>query len=122
MAQEAEEKVCPHCGQASDIEGAEGGCAACSGKMKDRSDKEKKDLVNRLSRIEGQIRGIKRMIEEDAYCIDILRQSTAATAALNSFNKVVLANHIRTCVKENVRNGNDEVIDELVDTIQKLMK
>ncbi|MCI6649737.1 MAG: metal-sensing transcriptional repressor [Lachnospiraceae bacterium] len=90
--------------------------------MKDRSDKEKKDLVNRLSRIEGQIRGIKRMIEEDAYCIDILRQSTAATAALNSFNKVVLANHIRTCVKENVRNGNDEVIDELVDTIQKLMK
>ncbi|MGN0269687.1 MAG: metal-sensing transcriptional repressor [Candidatus Weimeria sp.] len=90
--------------------------------MKDRSDKEKKDLVNRLSRIEGQIRGIKRMIEEDAYCIDILRQSTAATAALNSFNKVVLANHIRTCVKENVQNGNDEVIDELVDTIQKLMK
>lgn len=62
------------------------------------------------------------MIEEDAYCIDILRQSTAATAALNSFNKVVLANHIRTCVKENVQNGNDEVIDELVDTIQKLMK
>ncbi len=122
MAQEAEEKVCPHCGQASDTEGSEGGCAACSGKMKDRSDKEKKDLVNRLSRIEGQIRGIKRMIEEDAYCIDILRQSTAATAALNSFNKVVLANHIRTCVKENVRNGNDEVIDELVDTIQKLMK
>ncbi|MGN0242396.1 MAG: metal-sensing transcriptional repressor [Candidatus Weimeria sp.] len=90
--------------------------------MKDRSEKEKKDLVNRLSRIEGQIRGIKRMIEEDAYCIDILRQSTAATAALNSFNKVVLANHIRTCVKENIRNGNDEVIDELVDTIQKLMK
>lgn len=122
MAQEAEEKVCPHCGQASDIEGTGGGCAACSGKMKDRSDKEKKDLVNRLSRIEGQIRGIKRMIEEDAYCIDILRQSTAATAALNSFNKVVLANHIRTCVKENVQNGNDEVIDELVDTIQKLMK
>ena len=122
MAQEAEEKVCPHCGQTSDTEGSGGGCAACSGKMKDRSDKEKKDLVNRLSRIEGQIRGIKRMIEEDAYCIDILRQSTAATAALNSFNKVVLANHIRTCVKENVKNGNDEVIDELVDTIQKLMK
>ncbi|MDD6551593.1 MAG: metal-sensing transcriptional repressor [Lachnospiraceae bacterium] len=90
--------------------------------MKDRSDKEKKDLVNRLSRIEGQIRGIKRMIEEDAYCIDVLRQSTAASAALNSFNKVILANHIRTCVKENVKNGNDEVIDELVETIQKLMK
>lgn len=123
---EKEEKVCPHCGQAAgdidEITVAGGGCAACSGKMKDRSDKEKKDLVNRLSRIEGQIRGIKRMIEEDAYCIDVLRQSTAASAALNSFNKVILANHIRTCVKENVKNGNDEVIDELVETIQKLMK
>ena len=79
-------------------------------------------LLNRLSRIEGQVRGIRRMVEEDAYCIDVLRQSTAASAALNSFNKVILANHIRTCVKENVKNGNDEVIDELVETIQKLMK
>ncbi|MDD6380464.1 MAG: metal-sensing transcriptional repressor [Lachnospiraceae bacterium] len=90
--------------------------------MKERSEKEKKDLINRLSRIEGQIRGIKRMIDEDAYCIDVLRQSTAASAALNSFNKVILSRHIRTCVTENVKNGNDEVIDELVDTIQKLMK
>ena len=123
LTKEKEEKICPHCGQmAGDIEETGGGCAACSGKMKDRSDKEKKDLVNRLSRIEGQIRGIKRMIEEDAYCIDVLRQSTAASAALNSFNKVILANHIRTCVKENVKNGNDEVIDELVETIQKRMK
>ena len=123
---ENEEAVCPHCGQMgadiSDEVMTGGGCAACSGTKKDRSDKDKKDLVNRLSRIEGQIRGIKRMIEEDAYCIDVLRQSTAATAALNSFNKVILANHIRTCVKENVESGNDEVIDELVDTIQKLMK
>ncbi|MCI7468666.1 MAG: metal-sensing transcriptional repressor [Lachnospiraceae bacterium] len=90
--------------------------------MKERSEKEKKDLINRLSRIEGQIRGIKRMIDEDAYCIDVLRQSTAASAALNSFNKVILSRHIRTCVTENVKNGNEEVIDELVDTIQKLMK
>ena len=83
LTKEKEEKICPHCGQmAGDIEETGGGCAACSGKMKDRSDKEKKDLVNRLSRIEGQIRGIKRMIEEDAYCIDVLRQSTAASAAL----------------------------------------
>ncbi|MQN02174.1 MAG: hypothetical protein DUD27_06995 [Lachnospiraceae bacterium] len=103
-------------------EGTVGGCAGCSGKTKERSSKEKKDLVNRLSRIEGQIRGIKRMVEDDTYCIDVLRQSAAATAALNSFNKVVLGNHIRTCVKENIQNGNDEVIDELVETIQKLMK
>lgn len=121
-----DEKLCPHCGQsgmtAAGVPDAGGGCACCSGKRKDRTDRQKKDLVNRLSRIEGQIRGIKRMIEDDSYCIDVLRQSTAATAALNSFNKVILANHIRTCVKENVENGNDEVIDELVDTIQKLMK
>ncbi|MBQ1843272.1 MAG: metal-sensing transcriptional repressor [Lachnospiraceae bacterium] len=119
-----EEAVCPHCAQANAdiVETDGGGCACCSGKMKERSEKEKKDLINRLSRIEGQIRGIKRMIDEDAYCIDVLRQSTAASAALNSFNKVILSRHIRTCVTENVKNGNEEVIDELVDTIQKLMK
>ena len=94
----------------------------CSNKNTLRTDEQKKKLLNRLKRIEGQIRGIQSMIEEDAYCIDVLRQSTAASAALNSFNKVILANHIRTCVKENVKNGNDEVIDELVETIQKLMK
>ncbi|MDY6351562.1 MAG: metal-sensing transcriptional repressor [Lachnospiraceae bacterium] len=119
-----QEALCPHCvsqNEADQTE-AEGGCAACTGRTKERSEKEKKDLYNRLSRIEGQIRGIKRMIEEDSYCIDVLRQSAAASAALNSFNKVILARHIRTCVTENVRNGNDEVIDELVDTIQKLMR
>ncbi|MDY2670646.1 MAG: metal-sensing transcriptional repressor [Anaerovoracaceae bacterium] len=78
--------------------------------------------MNRLSRIEGQIRGIKRMVEEDAYCIDILTQSAAVTAAMNSFNKELLANHIRTCVAEDIRNGNDETIEELVKTIQKLMR
>lgn len=94
----------------------------CCHKTKERSEKEYKDLLNRLSRIEGQVRGVKGMVERDAYCVDILTQVAAINAALNSFNKVLLANHIRTCVAENVRNGNDEVIDELVVTMQKLMK
>lgn len=91
-------------------------------KMKKRSPKEYRDLVNRLSRIEGQIRGIRRMVEEDAYCPDILRQSSAAAAALNSFNKVLLASHIRTCVADDIRMGKDESIDELVNMLQKMMK
>ena len=93
-----------------------------TGKTKMRTEKEYKDLCNRLSRIEGQVRGVKNMVESDAYCIDILTQVSAITSALNSFNKVLLANHIKSCVTENVRNGNDEVIDELVVTMQKLMK
>ena len=97
-------------------------CCCCSGKKKDRSEKEYKDLVNRLSRIEGQIRGIKRMLDEDCYCPDIMIQVSAANAALNSFNKVLLANHIRTCVADDIRNGNDDVIDELVTTLGKLMR
>lgn len=95
---------------------------SCCHKTKERSEKEYKDLLNRLSRIEGQVRGVKGMVERDAYCVDILTQVSAINAALNSFNKVLLANHIRSCVAENVRNGNDEVIDELVVTMQKLMK
>ena len=91
-------------------------------KTKERSEKEYKDLINRLSRIEGQIRGIKRMVEEDAYCPDILIQVSAANAALNSFNKVLLSNHIRTCVADDIRAGKDETINELVNTLQKLMK
>lgn len=94
----------------------------CCHKKKERSDKEYKDLLNRLSRVEGQIRGIKRMLEEDAYCTDILVQVSAANAALNSFNKVLLAEHIRTCVAEDIRNGKEDTIDELVITLQKLMK
>ena len=84
-----------------------------------RSDKEIKDLMNRLNRIEGQIRGIKRMLEEDAYCIDIINQVSAANCALNSFTKVILANHIKSCVAEDV---SEEKLDELVRTLQKLMK
>ena len=94
----------------------------CCHKTKIRSEKEYKDLINRLSRIEGQVRGIKRMIEEDYYCTDILSQVSAVNAALNSFNKVLLANHIRTCVAEDIKAGKDETIDELVLTLQKLMK
>lgn len=100
----------------------ENNCCCCSGKKKNRSEKEYKDLVNRLSRIEGQIRGIKRMLDEDCYCPDIMIQVSAANAALNSFNKVLLANHIRTCVADDIRNGNDDVIDELVTTLGKLMR
>ena len=97
-------------------------CCCCHHKTKERSEKEYKDLIHRLNRIEGQIRGIKGMVEKDAYCPDIFIQVAAANAALHSFNKVLLANHIRTCVAEDIRAGKDEVIDELVTTLQKLMK
>lgn len=91
-------------------------------KTRERTEKEYKDLVNRLSRIEGQVRGIKGMIEKDAYCTDILIQVSAVNAALNSFNKALLANHIKNCVTEDIRNGKDETVDELVTVLQKLMR
>ncbi len=94
----------------------------CSHKTKERTEKEYKDLINRLSRIEGQVRGIRKMVESDCYCPDILVQVSAVNAALNSFNKVLLANHIRTCVAEDIREGKDETIDELVTVLQKLMR
>ena len=97
-------------------------CPGCSHKTKERSEKEYKDLLNRLSRIEGQVRGIRKMVENDAYCTDILVQVSAVNAALNSFIKVLLANHIRTCVADDIRSGKEETIDELVTTLQKLMK
>ena len=94
----------------------------CCHKTKARTEKESRDLITRLNRIEGQIRGIRSMIERDAYCTDVLTQVSAATAALNSFNKALLANHIKTCVAQDIRDGKDETIDELVVTLQKLMK
>ena len=94
----------------------------CTHKTKKRDSDEYKKLINRLSRIEGQIRGIKGMVEKDAYCTDILIRVAAVNAALNSFNKELLANHIRTCVANDIREGKDETIDELVNTLQKLMK
>ena len=96
--------------------------ANASVKTKVREEKEYKDLMNRLKRIEGQVRGVEGMLENNAYCTDILMQVSAITSALNSFNKALLANHMRTCVADNIREGNDEVIDELVTTLQKLMK
>ena len=94
----------------------------CSEKNTLRSEEEQKKLINRLSRIEGQIRGIRGMIEKDAYCADILTQSAAVSAAVNAFNKELLASHIHTCVADKIRDGDDQVIDELVATLQKLMK
>ena len=94
----------------------------CCHKTKERSEDEYKDLIMRLNRIEGQIRGIRGMVERDADCIDILTQVSAASAALSSFNKVLLANHIKTCVAQDIREGKDETIDELVSTLQKLMR
>lgn len=94
----------------------------CCMRTKIRSEEEKRVLINRLNRIEGQIRGIRAMVEKDAYCPDILTQASAASAALGSFAKVLLSEHIRTCVAEDVRSGNDETLDELLDTLQKWLK
>ena len=96
--------------------------ACCCQKTKTRSDQEVKDLITRLNRIEGQIRGIRGMLEKDAYCPDILTQASAANAALNAFCRELLASHVRTCVAEDIRAGKDETIDELLATLQKLMK
>ncbi len=87
-----------------------------------REDAERRKLMNRLSRVEGQIRGIRNMLDNDAYCNDILIQSAAVTAAMNAFNRELIASHMRTCVTRDLREGNEDVIEELVITLQKLMK
>lgn len=97
-------------------------CCRCSQRKKERSPEEYKKLIHRLNRIEGQIRGIRGMVEKSVYCTDILTQSAAVTAAVNAFNKDLLASHIRNCVARDIRAGKDEVIDELVAALQKLMK
>ena len=94
----------------------------CCVKKTVRSEEKKKQLLNRLKRIEGQIRGIQTMIEQDTYCNDILVQSAAVNAAVNAFNRELLASHIHSCVVRDIKDGKDEVVDELVATIQKLMK
>ncbi len=106
-----EEKVCKHCAESAEHP-----------RTKKRSEKEYRDLMNRLKRIEGQVRGIEGMLERGAYCPDILIQVSAVNSALNSFNKVLLANHIRSCVADDIRTGQDGTIEELVDVLQKLMK
>ncbi len=94
----------------------------CCRRTKVRTEDEYKKLINRLSRIEGQVRGIKNMVEKNAYCTDILVQVSAVNAALNAFNKELLSSHIKTCVADDIRNGKDDTVDELVLTLQKLMK
>ena len=94
----------------------------CTHKTKERSEAEYRSLANRLSRIEGQVRGIRKMLDESAYCTDILVQVSAVSAALNAFNKELLASHIKTCVADDIKNGREETVDELVATLQKLMK
>ena len=117
---EMEDKITETCADCKERKATQD-CTCCQ-KKKERSDKEYRDLMNRLKRIEGQVRGIQRMLEKDAYCTDILCQVSAVNAALNSFNKKLLANHIRTCVADNIRQGNDDVVEELVNALQKLMK
>ena len=97
-------------------------CAPADGRTKERSPEEVKKLMNRLNRIEGQIRGIKGMVERSAYCPDILVQCSAVTAAMNAFNRELLAAHIRGCVAHDIREGDESTLDELVATIQKLMR
>lgn len=94
----------------------------CCHKTKVRKEDEYKSLINRLNRIEGQIRGIKGMVEKDAYCTDIITQVAAATAALNAFNRELISTHIKTCVAEDIRAGREETVDDLLATLQKLMK
>ena len=89
---------------------------------KHRETAEYESLIRRLKRIEGQVRGIQGMVEKEAYCTDILTQSAAVSAALSAFDRELLGNHIRTCVADDIRAGHDEVIDELLDTLQRMMK
>lgn len=96
-------------------------CDSCH-KTRERSEEEYRRLCNRLSRIEGQIRGIRGMLEKEAYCIDILSQTAAANAALNAFSRELLAQHLRTCVARDLRAGDDGTVEELVSALQKLMK
>ena len=94
----------------------------CCHKTKVREPEERKALIHRLNRIEGQVKGIRGMVEKNAYCTDILTQVAAVTAALNAFNRELLAEHIKTCVASDIRSGKDETVDELIATLQKLMK
>lgn len=91
-------------------------------KKKHRVEEEYRSLINRLNRIEGQVRGIRKMVEKEVYCVDILTQVSAIQSALNAFNKELIGNHIKTCVADGIRTGDDEVIDELVKIVRRLMR
>ena len=97
-------------------------CCCNTGKTKHRDTAEYKALITSLNKFEGQVKGIKNMVESDRYCVDILTQVSAVQSALNSFNKILLSQHIKTCVVDDIKSGNDEVVDELLNTIQKIMK
>lgn len=97
-------------------------CEHCGNRKKERSDKEYQTMMNRLKRIEGQVRGLERLLEEDSYCVDILTQVMAVNSALNSFSRELLASHVKTCVKNDILAGKDESIEELLAIFQKLMK
>lgn len=97
-------------------------CSLCENKKKHREDKEYRDLITRLNRVEGQVRGVKKMVEEERYCVDILTQVSAITSALNSFNKVLLSAHIKTCVVNDIKEGSEEKVEELCQMLQKIMK
>ena len=94
----------------------------CCHKTKQRSEQEYTSLIHRLNRIEGQVRGVRKMVESDAYCTDILTQVSAISAALSAFNRELLSNHIRTCVAEDLKQDKTESVDELIQTLQKMMK
>ncbi len=93
----------------------------CCHKTKARSESERKKLLNRLSRIEGQIRGVQGMVEKNAYCIDVLTQASAVRAALDAFMRELLSQHIRTCVTDDLRAGKDETAEELIETLKRMM-
>lgn len=97
-------------------------CCCGSSRTKNRTQDEYNALVHRLNRVEGQIRGIRKMLENNAYCIDIITQVSAANAALNSFTKELLSEHIKTCVINDIKNGKTETADELANTLQRLLK
>ena len=96
-------------------------CPAC-GRKTERTQEQKKKLLNRLSRIEGQVRGVRKMIENDAYCNDVLMQSAAIAAAVDAFNRELLRAHVQSCVVRDIRTGHDEVVDELMKTLERLMR
>ena len=119
---EETQKHCCCCDNAPEADAAADAAVPCCCRHKERSPEEYKALLNRLNRIEGQVRGIRGMLEKDAYCVDILVQVAAANAALNSFSRELLAQHIGSCVADDLRAGNDEKLEELLRLLPKLMK
>ena len=117
-----EEIVFSSCEEAGIHDSQNEGCLVCQDKHTDRSDEDKKALLSRLRRIEGQVRGLQGLVENNAYCPDILIQVSAVTSALNSFSRQLLSSHIRGCVRRDIMNGDDATIEELCQLLQRLLK